>query len=428
MNLFHKHLTSLLLCIVVSATAFAQEKIILLNEGIWQSDNGRATYFENGRIVSNQWFRDVNGTKLGDTPTDIIHVRPNLIAIAINWSNIIQFIDAGGHRVAETEDIPNNRKLATDGDFVYVSSYGHECMTTSGMKSFTKGFVAKIDVGSFKVVDAVEVGYEPEGIAYYNGKLFVANTGGYAFQENHDYEKTVSVIDAATMKLERNIDTGQINLYGNMSQAGQYLCINSPGDYYSVSAATVILDCEASLSGKTDRECFRKLAYASTYSTPDTQGNFYAVGSMYSYLTGEYTFNYITINPAEVMSSDGSAGVYCQMPGSVVDDLKKMATPYGIYVNPFTGYIYATDAAGYAEGGIMYQWSPQGDLLGKYGVYINPAHFLALDPLGEESGIWDIEHEACGDRSGMMYNLQGMPVLNPRHGEIYIRNGKKIYL
>ena len=32
----------------ISGFATAQEKIILLNEGNWQSDNGRVTYFEDG--------------------------------------------------------------------------------------------------------------------------------------------------------------------------------------------------------------------------------------------------------------------------------------------------------------------------------------------------------------------------------------------
>ena len=56
---------SFLLVIVVDA----QEKLILLNEGMWQADNGRVTYFENDHVVSNQWFRDKNGMKIGDTPS-----------------------------------------------------------------------------------------------------------------------------------------------------------------------------------------------------------------------------------------------------------------------------------------------------------------------------------------------------------------------
>lgn len=211
-----KTLLSLLLAATTLVTV-AQEKIILLNEGNWQADNGRISYFEDGKVVSNEWFRKNNGYKLGDTPNDIIQINDNLIAIAINWSNIVQFIKPNGEAVAATEDVPNNRKLASDGRYVYISSYGHECGTVNGMKYFEKGYVAKIDINTFEVVAATEVGYEPEGIAYYKGYLFVANTGGYAFQEPHEYETTVSILDAETMKLVRNVDTRQINLYGKMS-------------------------------------------------------------------------------------------------------------------------------------------------------------------------------------------------------------------
>lgn len=419
-----KKIYTFLLCCVASISIAAQEKIILLNEGNWQSDNGRLTYFENGEVISNQWFRDVNKMKLGDTPNDIIQVKPNLIAMAINWSNIIQFIDAEGRAVAATEDVPNNRKLATDGNYVYVSSYGHECMTVNGMVEFEKGFVAKIDASTFKVVDTVEVGYEPEGIALYDGKLFVANTGGYAFQEDHEYETTVDVIDATTMEIIRSVDTGQINLYGKLSQSGQYICINSPGDYYDVMAATIIMDCRAVLDGKPDEDCFIKLDYAATYSCTAMNGSFYAIGSRYSYYTGDYEFNYVTIDPQRVIESYGAEGCDDTLPGTMLDDIKGMQMPYGIYVNPYTGYIYATDAAGFVEGGTLYQWNPEGELLGKHGVYINPAHFLALNPLGE-SGVEDVVIIPGNNADAPIYNLQGIQIKNPAPGQIYIQNGKK---
>ncbi|MCM1320057.1 MAG: hypothetical protein NC217_06705 [Muribaculaceae bacterium] len=418
-----KKLYTLLTATAIAVTCMAQEKIILLNEGLWQSDNGRITYFEDGKIVSNKWFRDVNGQKLGDTPNDIIQVKPNLLAIAVNWSNIVQFIDATGHAVAATEDIPNNRQLASDGEYVYVTSYAHGCNTISGYKSFTKGFVAKIDINTFKVIDAVEVGYEPEGIALYEGKLFVANSGGYAFQENHEYEKTVNVIDAATLKIERTIDTGQINLSGDMSQSGQYLCINSPGDNYNMPAATIIMDCKAALEGKADNECFVKLDYASTNNCTTLDGTFYAIGSRYSYITGDYAFNYVNIDPAKVMSSGGADGVSDSFPGTVKADIEAMQMPYGIYVNPYTGYIYATDAAGYVEGGNLYQWTSEGQFINKYGVYMNPSHILALNPKGE-LGINTVVTESS-DVNTPIYNLQGIRINNPQMGEIYIKNGKK---
>lgn len=418
-----KHFFSSLILLAATVSLSAQEKIILLNEGNWQADNGRVTFFEDGKIVSNQWFREVNGYKLGDTPNDIIAVNPELIAIAVNWSNIVQFINPEGKAVAATEDVPNNRKLATDGRYVYITSYGHECKVGDTYQEFEKGYVAKIDTETFQVISAVEVGFEPEGIAYYDGYLFVANTGGYAFQEAHEYEKTVSIINAETMEVTREIDTGQINLYGKLSQSGQYLCINSPGDYYDVPAATIILDCEAALQGKEDEECFVSLEYAATYSCVTTDGMFYAIGSRYSYFTSEYAFNYIMIDPQLVMESRGGEGIYDDFPGTVLEDIKKMQMPYGIYVNPYTGYIYATDAGGFVEGGTLYQWNPKGELQGKFGVYINPAHFLALNPNGS-TGINGVTLEAESS-SPAIFNLRGQRVTYPRAGEIYIRNGKK---
>ena len=412
------------LALIAGEKTTAQERLIILNEGLWQADNGRVTYFEDGKIVSNEWFREINGYKLGDTPNDIIQINDNLIAIAVNWSNIVQFITPQGKAVAATEDVPNNRKLATDGRYVYISSYGHEVAINGSFMEFTKGYVAKIDTETFKVVSAVEVGYEPEGIAYYEGHLFVANTGGYAFQENHEYETTVSIINAETMKVVRTVDTGQINLYGKMSQSGQYLCINSPGDYYDVQAATIIFDCKAALNGAPDAYCFHSLEYAATYNTVDTEGNFYAIGSRYSYYTGEYEFNYLRINPEELFESDGCDGVDEDFPGSVLSDIKQMMMPYGLYINPYSGYIYATDAASFTSAGKLYQWSPNGELIGTYKVYINPAHFLALPPDGHLGGVSMTERNEFRTDS-TVYNLQGMKVNNLLPGQIYIQNGKK---
>lgn len=410
-----------LLLAVVSRMGVAQEKIILLNEGNWQADNGRISYFEDGKVVSNQWFRENNGYKLGDTPNDIIQINDNLIAIAINWSNIVQFIKPNGEAVAATEDVPNNRKLASDGHYVYISSYGHECGTVNGMKYFEKGYVAKIDINTFKVVAATEVGYEPEGIAYYKGYLFVANTGGYAFQEPHEYETTVSILDAETMKLVRNVDTRQINLYGKMSQSGRYLCINSPGDYYDIPAAAIVFDCDKALQGSDD--CFVTLPYAATYNCTTTDGRFYAIGSRYSYYTGEYTFNYIVIDPEAVMRTNGAEGISEDMPGTVLADMKKIGMPYGVYINPYTGYIYATDAGEFVAAGALYQWSPEGKLLGKHKVYINPGHFLALPPDGHFAGIIETVQEKKDN--GYMYDLQGRLIATPHRGHTYIKGGKK---
>lgn len=412
-------ITSLLLLLAVGLAA--QERLILLNEGMWQADNGRLTYFENDHVVSNSWFRDVNKQKIGDTPNDIIQVNDNLIAIAVNWSNIVQFITPEGKAVAATEDIPNNRKLCTDGRYVYVTSYGHECLTTSGFKYFERGFVAKIDVTTFKTVAACEVGYEPEGIALYKGRLFVANTGGYAAQENHDYETTVSIVNAATMMVEKTVDTGVPNLFGKMSQSGRYLLVNSPGDYYNIPTASLVFDCEAALTGG---NCFVRFDEPATYNCTTRDGKFMAVGSSFSYITGDYEFSCMTIDPQTVMETRGASGVTKALPGTLKANFEKMAQPYGIYVNPYTGYVYGTDAGSFEGAGYLYQWTPEGQLLGKYKVYVNPGHFLALPPDGQHfNSISQIVNSKSVNSNS--FDLRGIRCKYLRTGNLFIRQGHK---
>ena len=144
----------------LSAHAQTTDNLIICNEGNWQSDNGQLSYYDGTTgTLTNQWFKTKNGTKLGDTPNDIIQVNDTLIAIAVNWSNIIQFIHPDGTACGATEDIPNNRRMCTDGNYLYVTSYAHKQGTTT----FTKGYVAKIDVATKQVKATCEVGWEPDG-------------------------------------------------------------------------------------------------------------------------------------------------------------------------------------------------------------------------------------------------------------------------
>ncbi|MDE6273308.1 MAG: hypothetical protein K2M31_09940 [Muribaculaceae bacterium] len=402
----------------------AEEKLIIVDEGMWQADNGRLSYFEDGRMVSNEWFREINGFKLGDTPNDIIQISEDLIAISVNWSNIIQFINPDGKALGATEGIPNVRCLATDGKYLYASSYAHECETLSGPVSFEKGFVAKIDPADYQVVKVCEVGYEPEGIAYYDGMLFVANSGGYAFQEDHDYEHTVSILDADTMSIAGEVDTGHINLYGKMSQTGKYLCINSAGDYYEHPACGIILDCEKALMSP--ETSFASIPYAVTYNCAFQNDTFLAIGAAYSYISGEYEFNYMILDPQKIIETSGSEGISFSLPGSMKRDIENMSSPYGIYMNPYTGMIYATDAGNYGSGGTLYQWTPEGIFTGTYPTYINPGAFLALRPDSFLSSITNITSEPDFKNSELIFDIFGRRIINPVKGQIYIQDGNKI--
>lgn len=355
----------------------ATEYIIVLNEGNWQSDNGKLSLIKDHRIFNN-WFRGVNGFKVGDTPEDIIYIPDReMVALSVNWSNIIYYMNRDGKVLAQTEDIPNCRAMCTDGNYIYITSYAHR--TTLG-ETYTGGYVAKVRLSDYKIIKTCEVGYEPEGIAYYKGKLFVANTGGYAFAEDHEYEHSVTVLDTA-MVVDTVVDIRNskgdfvINLYGEMSQSGEYLCINSPGDYYDTPPSTVIFNCQ-------DLSYIVFDSIPATYNTTLLSGKFFVVGSTFSYWTGAYKYNIATIDPVTGLKYDD---LYELPGGSMIDTplsiIESMQNPYCVYQNPYTGHLYIADADTYASDGYIVELDADGFEVGRrMRCYINPGHMIALPP------------------------------------------------
>ena len=337
------------------APTASSDRLIILCEGLWGMDNSSLSLLDHGTLTD-RWFQRQNpGHKLGDTANDILQVNDTLVAISVNWSNIIQYIRPDGTAVSATENIPNNRRLATDGQgFLYVTSYADN------------GYVAKIDLRTKQVVDTCHVGYEPEGIAYWDGRLYIANTGGYATQtQTHPYETTVSVVDAQTMRELRRIDTGCPNLFGTMSQWGQYVCINSAGDSYSIQPRTIVLNMA--------NDEFRVYGFASTYNCA-YRGRFYMIGSAYSQLTGQYTYSAHTISLPSLDAAEG-LGDYSAAEPAVM----QMQSPYGLYISPLSGHLYVSDARAYATNGYVYEFSTDGTQLARWLLRgVNPSGFAAV--------------------------------------------------
>lgn len=331
------------------------DRLLILCEGLWGMNNASLSLLDHG-VLTNHWFRQQNpGERLGDTANDILQVNDTLIAISVNWSNIVQYIRPDGTAIAATENIPNNRRMATDHrGYLYVTSYADH------------GYVAKIDLRTKLVVDTCHVGYEPEGIACYDGRLYVANTGGYSTQtQDHGYEQTISVVDAQTMRELRRIDTGCKNLYGKVAQWREWLCINAAGDMYNTPPHTVVLNMAS--------EEFRVFDFPSTYCCA-AQGRFYCLGSAYSHLTGEYAFSTHTIALPSLSASEGLAGY-----AAADSVIAAMQSPYALYISPFSAHMYASDARAYATNGYVYEFSPTGTLLNRYLLRgVNPSAFVAL--------------------------------------------------
>ena len=108
---------------------------------------------------------------------------------------------------------------------------------------------------------------------------------------------------------------------------------------------------------------------------------------------------------------------------AITSKIKSLTAPYELYVSPYTGNIYFTDAQSYASAGDLYGYTAGGQqLFGPLEVYVNPAHLLALKP-ETVTGIARPANVAAGD--GIAYNLAGQRVGKSYKGVVTV-NGRKM--
>lgn len=201
----------------------------------------------------------------------------------------------------------------------------------------------------------VEVGYQPDEIAVYDGKLYVANSGGYRVP---NYDRTVSVIDLETFKEIKKIDVG-INLHRIKIDKRGYLYVSSRGDYYDTPPNLYVIDT------RTEKVVKETGIPVSDMWLDDDLLYYYSVA--YNKYTGgnEITYGILDTRTMEQISdkviTDGTD--------------RDILIPYGIAVNPETKEIFISDAQNYVVTGYVYCYSPEGRLKWRTEGGNIPGHF-----------------------------------------------------
>ena len=222
-------------------------KLFVLNEGGMGSNNSTLDFLRisDGNYVSGA-FKKMNpdiATGLGDVGNDIV-VIGNEAWIVINNSGIVEVISAIDEKEIDAIQVPTPRNIAFDGNYAYVTSwagahvsYVYDASGFSSVSDYSnpKGQVYRINLKTKKIEGSVEVGYQPEGIAYYDGKLYVANSGGISSQlpPNYAYDNTLSIIDVASFKVVQNVEV-QVNLKNVYSDGSGVIYITTLGNYWDV--------------------------------------------------------------------------------------------------------------------------------------------------------------------------------------------------
>lgn len=326
-----------------------------LNEGNMGTNGASLDYFD---YATGYYTRDIFSERnpdivkeLGDVGNDIQVYGQKVYAI-INVSNLVVVFDVRTARKLKEIEIPNCRYLAFHDGKAYVSSYAGPVQIDPNAE---KGLVAEIDTVTLKLTRKVTVGYQPEEMIVHEGKLYVANSGGYRAP---NYDRTVSVVDLETFVEKKKIDVA-INLYRMAIDKRGDIYVSSRGDYKNTSPNLYVID------SRTDevKQCLDipvggmcmsgdSLYYYSVAYSMSSGGNRVTYGILDTRTKKEITDRIIT---------DGTD--------------KEIMIPYGLAINPETKEILMSDAQNYVVTGFVYCFSPEGRLRWKTQGGNIPGHF-----------------------------------------------------
>ena len=331
----------------------------LLNEGNMGSNKCTLDYYD---FSTGVYTRNIYGNanpnvpkELGDVGNDL-KVYGNRLYAVINCSNKVEVMDKSTAKRIGQVDIPNCRYIAFHKGYAYVTSYAGPVVIDPEYDQI--GYVAKVDTASLQVVAQCLVGYQPDDIEIVEDKIYVANSGGYRVP---NYERTVSVIDIETFKVEETIDV-DINLSRLVADKHGGLWIATRGDYYQVESSLYCYD-------------VRKRRIVKHLDVPVSNmciegDSIYVVSSAWSNVTmsNRVTFAVIDVTKQEPVSenfiTDGTEA--------------EIKAPYGVSVNPISHDIYITDARNMVNPGYLHCYDRTG--VRKWSVRTGdvPAHIAFL--------------------------------------------------
>ena len=313
----------------------------LLNEGNMGSNKATLDYFDYATgVYTRNIFAERNpgvALELGDVGNDLGIYGSRLYAV-INCSNLVEVMDVETARHIAEIPLPNCRYIAFDGGYAYVSSYAG---AVEFDPEYRRGYVAKIDTVTMQVVDTCGVGYQPEEMAVVDGRLYVANSGGYMAP---DYDLTVSVIDLATFEVCNEIEVAP-NLHQVKLGGDGMLYISSRGDYYGHQSSTWVVD------PSTD-EVVRELQLLQNSDMAVYGDSLYVISHSWSNVSLDYSTGYAVFDTREGITvtrnfvTDGTE--------------EEITTPYCIAINPSNGDIFLTDAKDHVTPGRIHCYGQDG--------------------------------------------------------------------
>ncbi len=319
--------------------------LYILNEGNMGANRCTLDYLDlSGTDSTIHYYRNIYAERnpstvkeLGDVGNDI-GIYGSKLWIVVNCSNKVEVCEARSTRRLGQVNIDNCRYLAFDEGFAYVSSYAGPVQVA---ENCPLGRVYKVDTLTLQKVDSVVVGYQPEEMAVVDGKLYVANSGGYRVPL---YDNRIMVIDLATFQVIKEIEV-DVNLHRLLADSHGQLWVSTRGNYFDVAPALYCL--------KDDKVVARLEVPISSMTI--VGDSLYYIGTTFSYADGGYKKVFGIV---DVALQRCSVAVTFEAP-----EIKNITLPYGIIVNPHDRDFYILDAKNYVSSGELLHFDAEGHFL-----------------------------------------------------------------
>lgn len=320
---------------------------IVLNEGNFGSSNGDMSIIQeftkitvqdsiqietDSTSIINNIYSAVNGSTAGDVFQSIAFAE-NKNYCVLNGDAKIEVLD---------QDYKNIETIAS-GDITYpryALGVGNKVYLTNGSGA---GTVVVIDANNDQVLNTIDVGISPQNLILDNGKLYVANSGGFATPGDtvNLPEGSLSIIDMNTNSVSSTID-----LYPGTSD----LVVDNSGTVWVLSSGTTVYNSDYTEVLKTTPAYLTKVSESGESTSYELDENTIGRPSEIELLNDEI-----------VVYSGGNVHLLDQV-GELKSTLVTGVFAYGFNVGP-DNKLWLTDAKDFASNGNVLKYDETGNLL-----------------------------------------------------------------
>ena len=195
--------------------------VLILNEGGFNQNNSTLYKYDlSTGEYKIDYFNSVNKRGLGDVGNDMILYGSKLY-IVMNVSGTIEIVDPSTGTSLKQIEMKNDD---INKEPRFITSYEGKIYVTSTADNT----VTRIDTTTLNVEASVTVGMDPEEIVASNGKLYVANSGGWS-----GFNNTISIIDISSFEVIKEVEVGLNPVNLDTDRKGN-VYISTLGNYYDV--------------------------------------------------------------------------------------------------------------------------------------------------------------------------------------------------